>query len=65
MGLTDWETREQPTLLQEPESPPHVKLTLRPPQPLSFDERYAPVSVLGEGGMGVVQLFEDRQGTAS
>ena len=61
MGLTDWETREQPTLLQEPESPPHVKLTLRPPQPLSFAERYAPVSVLGEGGMGVVQLFEDRQ----
>lgn len=52
---------EGPTLVRELSSAPSVHLTNAPPAPLAFPERYMQRSVLGEGGMGVVHLYDDLQ----
>jgi serine/threonine-protein kinase len=52
---------EGPTLKREISSPPSVHLTNAPPAALAFPERYMKRSVLGEGGMGVVHLYDDLQ----
>lgn len=52
---------ERTTELAKQTGTPPVRVIVELPQQVSFAERYAPVSRLGEGGMGVVELFEDRQ----
>ncbi len=54
-------TIEGPTLVKELSSPATVRITKAPPAPLAFPERYMARSVLGEGGMGVVRLYDDLQ----
>jgi serine/threonine protein kinase len=54
-------TIEAPTLRKELSSPKNVQLSSVPPSTLPFGQRYMARSTLGEGGMGVVRLYDDLQ----